>query len=101
MSDSIANLQSQLRAFAQARDWERYHTPKNLAMAIASEAGELAAVLRWTAEGDDLEQHRPELEDEMADILIFLVRLADVFGTDLLAAARAKVERNEGRFPAG
>ena len=80
----IAELQAQLRRFSAARDWERFHTPKNLAMALVGEAGELAAVLQWAegseavaavAEGGDL---RGDFADEMADVMIYLARLADV-----------------------
>jgi NTP pyrophosphatase (non-canonical NTP hydrolase) len=74
--DSLAQLQARLRMFASERGWEQYHTPKNLTAAIAGEAGELAAVLQWYAPGDDLQQHLPALEEEMADILIYLTRLA-------------------------
>lgn len=102
--DSIAELQSLLREFAAARDWERYHTPKNLAMALNGEAGELIAELQWL--GDDEAKAalgegalKERLADEAADVLIYLVRLADVCGIDLIEAAGAKVERNETRFP--
>ncbi|MEV0082897.1 nucleotide pyrophosphohydrolase [Saccharopolyspora sp. NPDC050642] len=102
--DSVADLRSRLRAFAAARDWEQYHTPKNLAMALNGEAGELIAELQWLdddgteaalAEGSLKER----LADEAADVLLYLVRLTDVCGIDLIEAANAKIERNETRFP--
>lgn len=101
----VANLQARLREFADHRDWNRFHTPKNLTMAIAGEAGELAAVLQWvesheaaaaTAEGGQL---RDEMVDEIADVMIYLARLVDVTGVDLNAAVEAKILRNETRFP--
>ncbi|GAA0523298.1 nucleotide pyrophosphohydrolase [Saccharopolyspora thermophila] len=102
--DSVAGLRSRLREFAAARDWEQYHTPRNLAMALSGEAGELIAELQWLdddrikaalAEGP----LRERLADEAADVLLYLVRLADVCGIDVIDAAYAKIERNETRFP--
>ena len=104
--DSLADLTARVRAFADARDWHQFHTPKNLAMAIAGEAGELAAELQWVG-GEESSTAvvedgglRERVGQEMADVLIYLVRLADVAQIDLLEAANAKVEINEGRFPA-
>ncbi|MEV5543613.1 nucleotide pyrophosphohydrolase [Saccharopolyspora shandongensis] len=102
--DSVEGLRSRLRAFAAARDWEQYHTPKNLAMALNGEAGELIAELQWL---DDNEAEaalaegrlKERLADEAADVLLYLVRLTDVCGIDLIEAADAKIERNETRFP--
>src|SRR3974390_2577887 len=96
--DSINQLRLRLHAFAHERDWEQYHTPKNLTAAIAGEAGELAAVLQWAKPGEALEPYRSRLEDEMGDVLIYLVRLSDVAGVDLIAAANAKIDRNAERF---
>ena len=96
-------LAARLRDFATARDWEQFHTPKNLAMALAGEAGELLEVFQWLTPEQSaavLDGERAgDVEDELADVLIYLVRLADVLGVDLLAAADAKVDRNEQRFP--
>lgn len=98
-------LAARLRAFADARDWHQFHTPKNLAMALSGEVGELAAVFQWltpeqssSAMADADLAH--EIRDELADVLIYLVRLADVLNVNLLDAANAKVDRNEDRFPA-
>lgn len=103
---SLETLTTRLRAFSDARDWHQFHTPKNLAMAIAGEAGELAAELQWL-DGESTRTsllENPALRDrvsqEMADVLIYLVRLADVAQIDLLEAAHAKVDLNETRFPA-
>lgn len=102
--DSVADLRSLLREFAAARNWEYYHTPKNLAMALNGEAGELIAELQWLDEDETktaLEEGalKERIADEAADVFIYLVRLADVCGIDLIEAADAKVERNETRFP--
>jgi len=103
--DSLETLRERLRAFAAARDWEPFHTPKNLAMALVGEAGELIAHFQWlTAAQSEAEnipaETRTAIEAEMADVLIYLVRLADRLGVDLLAAAAAKIELNERRYPA-
>ena len=97
-------LRDRLRDFARARDWEACHSPRNLALALAGEVGELAAELQWIPDGevaihvqDPLARQR--LADEAADVLIYLTRFADVCGINLLSAAQAKIERNEQRFP--
>ena len=96
-------LIEEIRAFAQARDWEQYHTPKNLAMALAGEAGELVAELQWLtpaeASPDALTLEKKEaLMLEMADVQIYLLRLADVLGVDVAEAVRTKLAINETRF---
>lgn len=101
----MAELTERLRDFAAARSWEKFHTPKNLVMALGGEMGELTELFQWlTPEESAAAMADKELSanvlDEMADVLIYLVRLADVLGVDLLAAAEAKIERNETRFPA-
>lgn len=94
-----------VRQFAIDRDWEQFHTAKNLAMAIAGEAGELAAELQWAdgATSNDLVLNDPDLRErvayEMADLLIYLARLADVTGIDALESAFEKLAINEQRFP--
>jgi dCTP diphosphatase len=105
MADSLAQLASRLRDFAAARAWTQFHTPKNLAMAVAGEAGELVAELQWVPNREigDLLAARPELRDrigaEAADILIYLIRLADVTGLDLVSEAHKKIDANEVRYP--
>jgi dCTP diphosphatase len=104
MPDSlITSLQQQLRQFARERDWEQFHTPKNLAMALTIEAAELQEVFQWltaeqSAELDD--KQRAQAAEELADVLLYLCRLADVLGIDLAAAAQAKLERNAKKYPA-
>jgi dCTP diphosphatase len=100
----IDDLQRRIREFARERDWEQFHTPKNLAMALSGEVGELVEILQWLTpeeaaavmEGD----RAADVEDELADILIYLLRLADVLDIDLLTAAGSKLVRNERRYPA-
>jgi len=103
-ADSLEQLYSRLRQFAAARDWEQYHTPKNLAMALAGEAGELLEHFQWLTpeQSQNLpEKVRDEVALEMADILIYLIRCADRLEIDLVDAANRKIEINEGRFPPG
>lgn len=104
MALDLASLQQRLAEFATARDWGAFHTPKNLTLALVGEVGELAAELQWLSEqeiGELLQdhEHSKPLASELADVFIYLVRLADVCGVDLLAAANAKVEANELRYP--
>lgn len=98
---TLEELTRLIRQFAEDRQWEQFHTPKNLSMALAAEAGELLAELQWlTAEeskGLNAEQ-RAAVCDEMADVLIYLCRLADVLGVDLLEAAAAKLRANGQRY---
>jgi NTP pyrophosphatase (non-canonical NTP hydrolase) len=100
---SIEELQARLRRFAQARDWEQFHTPKNLAMALVAEAGELVEQFQWLTEKQSAQLGAEKLaavRHELADVLIYLARLADVLDVDLLAAAADKLALNEERYPA-
>ncbi|MEO3847313.1 nucleotide pyrophosphohydrolase [Streptomyces sp. B8F3] len=105
MTDDVQALQKRLVAFAAARDWEQYHTPKNLAAALSVEAAELVEIFQWlTPEesarimADPDAAHR--VTDEVADVLSYLLQFCSVVGVDPLAALAAKIERNEQRFPA-
>jgi len=98
----IEALQTKLAEFSAARDWEQFHSPKNLAMALAAEAGELLEVFQWLgeAESDALNPaQRRAAELELADVLIYLVRLADRLGIDLDAAVAVKMQINAERYP--
>lgn len=100
----IERVLQQLREFNAARNWEQFHDPKNLAMLVASEAGELMAKLRWVpnSDADDFvndEQHRPQIVEEVADIGIALLLLCDRAAIDLVAAMEKKIEVNAGRYP--
>lgn len=101
---NLDDLIQRLRDFADARDWHQYHTPKNLVMALSGEVGELTALFQWLTPEESAKWHdNPELaaniRDELADVAIYLLRLADVLGVDLLEEAQAKIDRNELRFP--
>ena len=104
MSD-IEELTTAIREFAQQRDWERFHTPKNLAMALSVEVAELVELFQWLTPEEsaalvDTPEGRAAIEDEIADIAIYLLRLADVMSVDVAAAVRDKLQRNSNRFPA-
>jgi NTP pyrophosphatase (non-canonical NTP hydrolase) len=101
---TLARLQRRLAEFAAARDWGQYHTPKNLAAALSVEAGELVEIFQWlTPEESARVMSRPEsahrVEDEVADVLSYLLQFCEVLGIDALRALAAKIERNEKRFP--
>lgn len=106
MSDAIHDLETlklALREFAAARDWRRYHTPKNLAMAMIVEAAELVEHFQWATPEESAApapEKLAEIRDEVADTLIYLVELADVLGIDLIAAARDKIAKNAVKYPA-
>ncbi len=99
----LESLRDQLREFAAARDWDQFHSPKNLAMALSAEAGELLEIFQWLTE----EQSRslvPDAHaaagDEIADVLLYLIRLGDKLGIDPIAAARRKLIANAEKYPA-
>ena len=101
--EPIEKLIAEVRDFARERDWEKYHTPKNLAMAIAGEAGELAAEFQWLSEIESLADELPKekleaVELEIADVAIYLLRMVDVLKLDLLLAIRKKLAINQTRF---
>jgi dCTP diphosphatase len=100
--DSLDALRQRIRDFAAARAWERYHTPKNLVMALSVEAAELLEPFQWLTAEQSLqlsaEQHE-SVRQEIADVLIYLTRLADVLDIDLLEAAAAKLAINAHKYP--
>ncbi len=96
-------LRDRLRAFADERDWDQFHTPKNLAMALMVETAELLEHFQWLtpAQSSDLKRESlAEVSEELADVLLYLVRLADKLGVDLLEAALLKMEKNARKYPA-
>lgn len=101
--DSLESLRDRLREFAKERDWDQYHTPKNLSMALIAEAAELIEHFQWV-EGNQshlLEaKTRQSVEEELADILIYLVRISDKLCIDLYEAVERKVAINEKKYPA-
>ncbi len=99
---SFDELPARLSAFARERDWEQFHSPKNLAMAIAAEAGELLEHFQWLTEAESRELPAPQRDRaalEMADVLLYLVRLADQLRIDLVAAAHRKIDLNAEKYP--
>jgi dCTP diphosphatase len=97
-------LQARIRQFADDRDWGTFHTPKNLVMAIAAEAGELIEHFQWLTPEESFalpKDQQGEVGAELADILIYLLRLSDVAGIDLSHAVEAKLSANAEKYPVG
>jgi NTP pyrophosphatase (non-canonical NTP hydrolase) len=100
--DSLDDLNRKLLAFARERDWEQFHSPKNLAMALAGECGELLEHFQWLTEDQSASldaDKKLKVGREMADILIYLIRLSERLDVDLVAAAYEKIAVNEARYP--
>lgn len=100
--DSLETLRHRIRDFALARQWERYHTPKNLAMALIVEAAELVERFQWLSPEESAAldpARREQVRQEIADVLIYLTRLADLLDIDLLDAAADKLELNARKYP--
>jgi NTP pyrophosphatase (non-canonical NTP hydrolase) len=103
MSEPLRALQQRLAAFAAARDWQQFHSPKNLAMALSVEAAELMEEFQWLTEEQsrDLSQaSRERVRLELADVFIYLLRIADKLDVDLMRAAEDKIAHNERKYPA-
>lgn len=101
-TSELDRLRAALRRFAAQRDWEQFHTPKNLAMALAVEAAELMEPFQWltAAESARLDKRRRQaVAEEIADVLLYLTRLADVLGIDPLVAAHRKLRINARKYP--
>ena len=102
MSDSISELTAQIQTFVDARDWRKFHNAKDLAVAIAAEAGELMQHFVWQQEEQiekRLENHREEIASEIADVAILLFEFADNLGMNLGDVMQAKIARNDVRYP--
>jgi dCTP diphosphatase len=102
MTDSLQDLARQLDQFAAARDWQQFHSPKNLASALIVEAAELLEHFQWATEQQSRElsaEQRAAVGAEMADVLLYLVQLGNALGIDPVAAAQAKLKLNETRYP--
>ena len=105
MSD-LLELRDAMRTFTAERDWEVFHDPKSLLLALVGEVGELAELLQWLPadKARDIISNEPErshVSEEVADILLYLVRLADVLNIDLFQEAEAKMAKNRSKHPAG
>ena len=103
---NIAKLQQRLREFTAERDWDQFHSPKNLAMALTSEAGELAEVFQWMSEDqsrtlDESSTNMAAAKEELADVMIYLLRLTDVLHINLEEAVNEKIALNEAKYPVG
>jgi NTP pyrophosphatase (non-canonical NTP hydrolase) len=102
MSDSLEDLRQRLALFAKVRDWEQFHNPKNLAMALIAEAAELVEHFQWLSaeQSENLSEEKlEEVRLELADIQIYLIRIADRLNVDLIRAVKDKMARNEERYP--
>jgi NTP pyrophosphatase (non-canonical NTP hydrolase) len=99
----MEELKQELRAFIDERDWQQFHSPKNLAMALAIEAAELMEPFQWLSEEQSkslVPEKLDQVRDELADVFIYLVRLADELDIDLQVAAQEKLVKNRGKYPA-
>ena len=99
----IDTLKAEIRAFADARNWKQFHTPKNLSMAVAGEAGELVSEFQWLTADESRRsalsaEKLSAIEQEIADVAIYLIRLADVLEVDIAEVVRKKLVINESRF---
>lgn len=101
---NVEAIQQHLRTFVREREWDQFHDPKNLAMSLAIEAGELMEIFQWVNTGDTAAlmadpAKAQAVREEMADVLAYLLRLADVLGVDLQEAVWAKLSRNAVKYP--
>ena len=100
----LNTLKQSLRDFADTRDWNQFHSPKNLAMALSAEASEIIEHFQWLTVAESLEKMKDpvaksEVTDELADVMIYCLSFANEIGVDVSQAIREKLERNESRFP--
>ena len=104
MPDNIDNLLDQILRFSRDREWEKFHTSKNLILALTSELGELSEHFQWRNDAEILEflsnpENKARVEEEVADVAIYLIRLAQVMNIDLINAIRNKIEVNSLKYP--
>ena len=102
MDNEMEALRLAVRKFAEDRDWDQFHSPKNLASALTVEAGELLEQFQWLTEEQSKslsDEQKAKVKEEIADVLIYLVRLADKLDVDLIAVARDKIVRNAEKYP--
>ena len=103
MNNNFENLRAEIQTFVEERDWDQFHTPKNLAIALSVEASELLELFQWLRSGDIDELGSKKLKQvrhEMADVLVYLIRLADKLDVDLIEAVTEKIEINKAKYPA-
>jgi dCTP diphosphatase len=101
---TVADLRQQVLAFARARDWEQFHSPKNLSMALAAEAGELMEPFLWVSSEASLEMmadpaKRAHIADELADVVVYALEFSNITGIDLAAAIETKMRANALKYP--
>jgi NTP pyrophosphatase (non-canonical NTP hydrolase) len=100
---SVPELQERLRAFVAARDWVKFHSPKNLAAGLATEAAEILEIFLWLTEAESSQlssEKLASLKDEIGDVQLYLINLADKFSLDPLECASEKLKANESKYPA-
>lgn len=102
MTDSLQGLRSRIQVFVEEREWAQFHSPKNLAMAMIVEAAELVEHFQWMTEQESREvtaEKKELISQELADTLVYLLRIADVLGIDLIDAANRKLDINASKYP--
>ena len=101
---TVGEIRERVMAFARERDWEQFHSPKNLSMALAAETGELMEHFLWTESKDSAAtladpKKRAKIEDELADVVIYALEFANIGGIDLARAIEAKLAQNAAKYP--
>jgi len=100
---NVEEIQKRLRKFATDRDWEKFHSPKNLTMALSVEVAELVEIFQWSNSGglDEIENPdiRKNIEEELADIFIYLLKISDKLNIDIEQSIHQKIEKNEKKYP--
>ena len=102
MTDSLNQLRERINSFVKERDWEQFHSPKNLAMAMIVEAAELVEHFQWNTAEESYQltpEKREQVSHELADTFVYLLRIAEVTGVDLIAATNAKIDLNARKYP--
>ncbi len=97
--NSISEIQSELKIFAKERDWEQFHSPKNLVMALSGEVGELTEHFQWLTEKESYLKNDETVACELADCFLYLLRLSDQLGIDIVEAAKTKIKINAEKYP--
>lgn len=101
-NNNIKEIQESLKVFAQERDWDKFHSPKNLAMALSGEAGELTEIFQWLTPNESTNlttAQKAKVEEELADVFLYLLRLADKTDIDIIEASHKKIIKNAEKYP--
>lgn len=99
MSDSIKELQSRITKFRDDRDWKQFHNPKDLAISISLEAGELLEIFQWSGSDTSADGKKEKIEEELADVMMYSFLMADRMGLDVEAIIKKKIETNNKKYP--